>query len=61
MLEKWVGIFLLKLDIYVVIVGGLSVEEFVADLGVVIVVVVSFCDCVVDFWIVLLGEVGLGG
>lgn len=61
MLEKWVGIFLLKLDIYVVIVGGLSVEEFVADLGVVIVVVVSFCDCVVDFWIVLFGEVGLGG
>ena len=42
-------------------VGGLSVEEPAADLGIAIAVVASFRDRVVDPRTVLLGEVGLGG
>ena len=60
-LEKRVGIPLSKLDTYVATVGGLSVEEPAADLGVAIAVVASFRDRVVDPRTVLLGEVGLGG
>ncbi|NES75996.1 MULTISPECIES: DNA repair protein RadA [Okeania] len=60
-LEKRVGIPLSKLDTYVATVGGLSVEEPAADLGVAIAVVASFRDRVVDPRIILLGEVGLGG
>ncbi|MDY7008378.1 MAG: DNA repair protein RadA [Cyanobacteriota bacterium] len=60
-LEKKVGIPLSKLDTYVATVGGLSVEEPAADLGVAIAVVASFRDRVVDPRIILLGEVGLGG
>ncbi|MGK7922293.1 MAG: DNA repair protein RadA [Trichodesmium sp.] len=60
-LEKKVGIPLSKLDTYVATVGGLSVEEPAADLGVAIAVVASFRDRVVDPRTVLLGEVGLGG
>ncbi|NET28023.1 DNA repair protein RadA [Okeania sp. SIO1I7] len=60
-LEKRVGIPLSKLDTYVATVGGLSVEEPAADLGIAIAVVASFRDRVVDPRIILLGEVGLGG
>lgn len=60
-LEKRVGIPLSKLDTYVATVGGLSVEEPAADLGVAIAVVASFRDRVVDPRTVLIGEVGLGG
>lgn len=60
-LEKRVGIPLSKLDTYVATVGGLSVEEPAADLGVAIAVVASFRDRVVDPRTILLGEVGLGG
>ncbi|MEM1171382.1 MAG: DNA repair protein RadA [Cyanobacteria bacterium P01_H01_bin.35] len=60
-LEKRVGIPLSKLDTYVATVGGLSVEEPAADLGIAIAVVASFRDRVVDPRTVLLGEVGLGG
>ena len=60
-LEKKVGIPLSKLDTYVATVGGLSVEEPAADLGVAIAVVASFRDRVVDPRTILIGEVGLGG
>ncbi|MGD1703907.1 DNA repair protein RadA [Dapis sp. BLCC M229] len=60
-LEKRVGIPLSKLDTYMATVGGLSVEEPAADLGIAIAVVASFRDRVVDPRTVLLGEVGLGG
>ena len=60
-LEKRVGIPLSKLDTYVATVGGLSVEEPTADLGVAIAIVASFRDRVVDPRTILLGEVGLGG
>ncbi|MGB3510340.1 MAG: DNA repair protein RadA [Microcoleaceae cyanobacterium] len=60
-LEKRVGIPLSKLDTYVATVGGLSVEEPAADLGVAIAVVASFRDRVVDARTILIGEVGLGG
>ncbi|MGD1809118.1 DNA repair protein RadA [Dapis sp. BLCC M126] len=60
-LEKRVGIPLSKLDTYVATVGGLSVEEPAADLGIAIAVVASFRDRVVDPRTILLGEVGLGG
>jgi DNA repair protein RadA/Sms len=60
-LEKRVGVPLSKLDTYVSSVGGLSVSEPAADLGVAIAVVASFRDRVVDPHTILLGEVGLGG
>ncbi len=60
-LEKRVGLPLSKFDSYVASVGGLSVGEPGADLGIAMAVVASFRDCVVNPDYVLLGEVGLGG
>jgi DNA repair protein RadA/Sms len=60
-LEKRVGVPLSKLDTYVATVGGLSVPEPAADLGVAVAVVASFRDRVVDPHTVIIGEVGLGG
>lgn len=60
-LEKRVGVPLSKLDTYLASVGGLSVSEPAADLGVAVAVVSSFRDRVVDPHTVIIGEVGLGG
>ncbi|NJN29928.1 MAG: DNA repair protein RadA, partial [Synechococcales cyanobacterium RM1_1_8] len=60
-LEKRVGLPLSKFDTYVASVGGLSVGEPGADLGMAMAVVASFRDCLVNPDYVLLGEVGLGG
>lgn len=60
-LEKRLGIPLSKLDAYVSSVGGLTVEEPAADLGMAIAIVASFRDRVVDPYTVIIGEVGLGG
>lgn len=59
-LEKRVGIPLSKLDTYVASVGGISVSEPAADLGVAVAIVASFRDRVVDPHTAILGEVGLG-
>lgn len=60
-LEKRVGVPLSKLDTYMASVGGLTVSEPAADLGVAIAVVSSFRDRIVDPHTVIIGEVGLGG
>ncbi|WP_287129554.1 DNA repair protein RadA [Candidatus Cyanaurora vandensis] len=60
-LEKRVGIPLSKLDAYVSSVGGMTVNEPAADLGVALAVAASFRDRLVDPYTVILGEVGLGG
>jgi DNA repair protein RadA/Sms len=59
-LEKRVGIPLSKLDTYVASVGGISVTEPAADLGVAVAIVASFRDRIVDPHTAILGEVGLG-
>ena len=60
-LEKRVGVPLSKLDTYMASVGGLTVSEPAADLGVAIAIVSSFRDRIVDPHTVIIGEVGLGG
>lgn len=60
-LEKCLGVFFFKLDVYLLVVGGLEVEELVVDLAMAIVLVVSFWDWVVDLIMIILGEIGLGG
>jgi DNA repair protein RadA/Sms len=60
-LEKRFGLPLQAHDVYVNVVGGLSIEEPAIDLGVVVAVVSSLRDVVLDPHLVVLGEVGLAG
>jgi DNA repair protein RadA/Sms len=60
-LEKRFGLPLPAHDVYVNVVGGLSIEEPAIDLGVVVAVVSSLRDVVLDPHLVVLGEVGLTG
>jgi DNA repair protein RadA/Sms len=60
-LEKRFGLPLQAHDVYVNVVGGLSLEEPAIDLGVVVAVVSSLRDVVLDPHLVVLGEVGLTG
>ena len=60
-LEKRLGLPLQSHDVYVNVVGGLYIEEPAIDLGVVVAVVSSLRDVVLDPHLVILGEVGLTG
>jgi DNA repair protein RadA/Sms len=60
-LEKRLGLPLAGEDVFVNVVGGLSVGEPVADLGLAAAVVSSFRARPIDARTVLLGEVGLAG
>jgi DNA repair protein RadA/Sms len=60
-LEKRFGLPLQAHDVYVNVVGGLSIEEPAIDLGVVVAVVSSLRDVILDPHLVVLGEVGLTG
>jgi DNA repair protein RadA/Sms len=60
-LEKRFGLPLPAHDVYVNVVGGLYIEEPAIDLGVVVAVVSSLRDVVLDPHLVVLGEVGLTG
>ena len=60
-LEKRFGLPLQAHDVYVNVVGGLYIEEPAIDLGVVVAVVSSLRDVVLDPYLVVLGEVGLTG
>jgi DNA repair protein RadA/Sms len=60
-LEKRFGLPLQAHDVYVNVVGGLYIEEPAIDLGVVVAVVSSLRDVVLDPHLVVLGEVGLTG
>ena len=60
-LEKRFGLPLQAHDVYVNVVGGLYIEEPAIDLGVMVAVVSSLRDIVLDPHLVVLGEVGLTG
>lgn len=60
-LEKRFGLPLQSHDVYVNVVGGLQLDEPAIDLGVVVAVVSSLRDIVVDPHLVICGEVGLTG
>ncbi len=60
-LEKRVGIPLSKLDAYLAVAGGLTVNEPAVDLGMALAIVASFRDRTLAPRMVAIGEVGLGG
>lgn len=60
-LEKKLGIFLNKSDIFLNIAGGIKIEEPATDLAVAMSIYSSFRDIPVDSETVLLGEIGLSG
>jgi DNA repair protein RadA/Sms len=61
MLEKRVGFHLLGDDIFVNLVGGISLDEPAVDLGIVAAVTSSFRNVPINQHTVLFGEVGLAG
>lgn len=60
-LEKRLGVFLNKFDIFLNIAGGVKIDEPAVDLAVAISVYSSFRDIPIDSETVILGEVGLAG
>ncbi len=60
-LEKRMGLFLNKHDIFINIAGGIKIDEPAIDLAVAISLYSSFKDIPVDSETVVLGEVGLAG
>lgn len=60
-LEKRMGYQLYKCDVFVSIAGGLRVLEPGIDLGVLLAVISSFRNSVIDADTAVVGEVGLGG
>ena len=60
-MEKRLGLPLQANDVYVNVVGGLSLNEPAIDLGVVVAVASSLQDVAIDADLVVLGEVGLTG
>lgn len=60
-LEKRIGLGLREADVFVNIVGGLSVEDPAVDLAIACAIVSSYKDTVVKEKTVIIGEVGLTG
>ena len=60
-LEKRVGIHLSNYDAYVNIAGGIRMNEPAVDLGILLAVVSSYKDIVIDDKVLVFGEVGLSG
>ncbi len=60
-LEKKLGLFLSKSDIFLNIAGGIKIEEPAIDLAVAMSIYSSFRDLPIDSNTVLLGEIGLSG
>jgi DNA repair protein RadA/Sms len=60
-LENRVGLNLSKFDVYASFVGGITIDEPAADLGVAMAVVSSVRNVVVDKNTVIIGEIGLTG
>ena len=60
-LERRLGLRLTEMDVYVNIAGGVRLREPAVDLGIVIAVISSFKDIVVDAKTLVFGEVGLSG
>ena len=60
-MEKRLGLPLQTNDVYVNVVGGLSLNEPAVDLGIVVAVASSLQDVAIDAGLVVLGEIGLTG
>ena len=60
-LEKKVGLSLYQQDIYLNVVGGVSIEEPSADLAIVMAIASSHRDVIVPNDMIIFGEVGLTG
>jgi DNA repair protein RadA/Sms len=60
-LEKRLGYQVGALDVFVNAVGGISIDETAADLGILSAIASSLLNRVLDPQAILLGEVGLGG
>ncbi|WP_101912707.1 DNA repair protein RadA [Megasphaera vaginalis (ex Bordigoni et al. 2020)] len=60
-LEKRVGLSLAAQDVYLTVVGGLKITETAADLPILLAILSSCRDSVIDSNTVCLGEVGLTG
>jgi DNA repair protein RadA/Sms len=60
-LEKKAGYQLHHCDVFVSIAGGIKIYEPAIDLGLMMAVLSSFTNCVIDSDTVVFGEVGLGG
>ena len=60
-LERRLGMRLSQMDVYVNIAGGVRLREPAVDLGIIIAVISSFKDIVIDDKTLVFGEVGLSG
>lgn len=60
-LEKRLGIHLSSSDAYVNIAGGIRMNEPAIDLGILLAIVSSYKDIVIDDRVLVFGEVGLSG
>ena len=60
-LERRLGLRLSDMDVYVNIAGGVRLREPAVDLGIVVAVISSFKDIVIDEKTLVFGEVGLSG
>ena len=60
-LERRLGMRLSQMDVYVNIAGGVRLREPAVDLGIILAVISSFKDIVIDVKTLVFGEVGLSG
>lgn len=60
-LEKRIGIQINDCDAYVNIAGGIKLNEPALDLGIIMAIVSSYKNCVIDSKTIVFGEVGLSG
>jgi DNA repair protein RadA/Sms len=60
-MEKRLGMHLSGQDVYVNVVGGMSIDEPAIDLGIVAAVTSSLREVAIEPGLLVLGEVGLGG
>ena len=60
-LEKRIGLHMSDYDAYVNIAGGLKISEPALDLGIVIAILSSYRDRIIDEKTIVFGEVGLSG
>lgn len=60
-LEKRVGLPMSNSDAFVKVTSGIKIDEPAVDLGLAMALASSFCDCPMDPYTVVIGEVGLAG
>ena len=60
-LERRLGMSMSQADVYVNIAGGVKMREPAIDLGIIIAIISSYKDLVIDSGTLVFGEVGLSG